>query len=282
MSLRPLVEIAAENERLHALAGRACEAAAGGRRSRSALPRCCDRCCWRRCSRTTAASPGVPPSWSAPMTAPPATSPPICAPIWRRAGSAFTPREGPATPLTSPRRHTWSGCESMLSTRCARKRTRWSSPALRRSPRRCPTPPCAPPASRSPRVRRSTSPRSPRTWSRPVTSGSIRSRSAGGSPSAAASSMSSRRLRSAPCGSSCSAMRSSRCAGSRPSPSARWATATGSSWPRQPSSTQSTASWPSWRRWRPPRRGRSRRASATCCRWRTLAPRSTSFPTPPR
>ena len=60
MSLRPLVEIAAENERVHALAARVRAAADGGRRRRCGPRRCCGRCCWRRCSRTTAASPGRP------------------------------------------------------------------------------------------------------------------------------------------------------------------------------------------------------------------------------
>ena len=112
MSLRPLLDIAADNERVHALAGRARDAAAGGRSSPFAPRRCCGLCCWRRCSRTTAGWPAVPPSWSAPTIAPLATSPPTCAPIWRRVVSASTPRAVPATPPTSPRRRTWSGCGS--------------------------------------------------------------------------------------------------------------------------------------------------------------------------
>ena len=59
-----------------------------------------------------------------------------------------------------------------------------------------------------------------------ATSASSRSRTAGSSPCAAASSTSSRPRRSAPSASSCSTSRSSRCAGSPPSPSARWATRT--------------------------------------------------------
>ena len=54
-----------------------------------------------------------------------------------------------------------------------------------------------------------------------ATSASTRSRSAASSRCAAACSTSSRRPRSAPCASTCSTSRSSRCGGSRPSPSAR-------------------------------------------------------------
>ena len=68
--------------------------------------------------------------------------------------------------------------------------------------------------------------RSASCWWRPATSASTRSRSAASSRSAAGSSTSSRRPRSAPRGWSCSATRSSRSAGSRPSPSARSARST--------------------------------------------------------
>ncbi len=63
-------------------------------------------------------------------------------------------------------------------------------------------------------------------WSRPGTSTSTRSRSGGSSRIRGGSSTSSRPPRSAPPGWSCSATRSSRSAGSRPSPSAPWARST--------------------------------------------------------
>ena len=66
----------------------------------------------------------------------------------------------------------------------------------------------------------------PSAWSRPATSASTRWRSAGSSRFAAASWTSSRPPRSGRRGWSCSATRSSRSAGSRPSPSVRWATPT--------------------------------------------------------
>src|ERR1035437_5199016 len=72
------------------------------------------------------------------------------------------------------------------------------------------------------------------TWWRPATSALTRSRIAVSSRSAAVCSTCFRRTRIAPCGSTYSAMRSRRCAGSPPSPSGRSAT-------------------PSWSRWRPPR-----------------------------
>ena len=120
---------------------------------------------------------------------------------------------------------------------------RSSSPARSRSPRRSPTPRCGPRASSSTAARRSTSATSPSCWSRPATSAPTRSRSAASSRSAAASSTSSARPRSGPRGWSCSATRSSRSAGSRPSPSARSARPSGSSSTRRPSWRSSTASW---------------------------------------
>ena len=153
------------------------------------------------------------------------------------------------------------------SGRPAHRRARRAAPRRRRDRRRlghgprrgrARTPSCARPASRSRSARRSSSTAPPATWSPPATSGSSRSRSAASSPCAAASSTSSRRPRSAPCGSSSSATRSSRCAGSRPSPSARWATPRRSSSRRRPSSTPSTAKSPSWPRWRRRRRAARR------------------------
>jgi hypothetical protein len=86
MSLRPLLEIAAESERLHALAGDARAAADGG----EAL------------SMRTSAT--LRPLLLASLLederglARRATWPPTCAPTWRRGGSASTPRAAPATP----------------------------------------------------------------------------------------------------------------------------------------------------------------------------------------
>ena len=80
-----------------------------------------------------------------------------------------------------------------------------------------------------------------------------------------------RRPRTGPPGWSCSATRSSRSAGSRPSPSARWARRSGSSSTRRPSSRSSTASWPSSR----PTTRRSGPTSPSCCRSTRSARRST-------
>ena len=81
------------------------------------------------------------------------------------------------------------------------------------------------------------------------------------------------RPRSAPSASTSSTTRSSRCAGSRPSPSARSATPTWSRSRPPPSSRPSTASWPRSPRWRAPR---SARTSPSCCRSATSASCSTS------
>ena len=75
--------------------------------------------------------------------------------------------------------------------------------------------------------------------------------------------------RPGPSASTCSAMRSSRCAGSRPSPSARWATPTTSRSSRPPS-------WPSART-----RPRSRRSRRKSVRHRRLLPVD-QFPSVPR
>ena len=107
-----------------------------------------------------------------------------------------------------------------------------------------PEPPCARPASPLAAARRSTSERSPSDSSRRLRADRPGRRSGDSSPSAAASSTSFRRPRSGRCGSSCSATRSTRCAGSRPSHSARWARPSGSSWRPPPSSTPSTGGWP--------------------------------------
>ena len=76
----------------------------------------------------------------------------------------------------------------------------------------------------APRATCSTSTRSRPSSSPPATSASTRSRTAGSSRSAAGSSTSTRRPRTTPSASTSSTSRSSRCAGSRRSPSARWAT----------------------------------------------------------
>ena len=150
-------------------------------------------------------------------------------------------------------------------TRRARGRAtsrRSSSRARWRLPRRCPTPRCAPRGSSCTAARRSTSATSPSSWSRPATSAPTRSRSAASSRSAATSSTSFPPPRSAPRGWSCSATRSSRSAGSRPSRSARSARRSGSSSIRPPSWRSSTASWPRSRA-----RTESAPTSPSCCRW---------------
>ena len=146
--------------------------------------------------------------------------------------------------------------------RLATARRRWWSPAPSRSPRRCPTRRCARPASRSSAARRSTSARSPtllvEAGYERVDQVEERGQFAvrGGILDVFG------RPRSAPCGSSCSATRSSRCAGSRPSPSARSATPSGSSSRRRRSSPPSIASSRSWRS-RTSERAAGPRAS--CC-----------------
>src|ERR1700709_566643 len=124
MSLRPLIEIAAESERVHALAGRVREATGGaeavtvrastmlrplllaallqddrGLAGGPALLVSADD----RSARDLAAhlrAPRARRAWPPPPPAPPATSPPTCAPTWPRAWSASTPRAEPATPPT--------------------------------------------------------------------------------------------------------------------------------------------------------------------------------------
>ena len=121
-----------------------------------------------------------------------------------------------------------SGRPADRGARCADRHARGRAPSPRswsrapwRWPRPCPTHRCGPRGSSCTAARRSISATSPSSWSRPATSTPTRSRSAASSRCAAASSTSFPRPRSAPRGWSCSATRSSRSAGSRPSPSAR-------------------------------------------------------------
>ena len=121
MSLRPLLDLAAENERVHALASRVLAAADGGegvslRASQTLRP-----LLLAALLEDDRGLAGRPPCWSPPTTAPPATSPPTCAPTWPRAGSASIPRAAPATPPASPRRRTSSACGSTPSTRSPRE-----------------------------------------------------------------------------------------------------------------------------------------------------------------
>ena len=101
MSLRPLIEIAAESERVHALAGRVRAAAEGGEAvtvRASAMLRPLLLAALLEDDRGPRRPPD--PAGQPPTTAPPATSPPTCAPTWPRAGSASIPRAAPATPRT--------------------------------------------------------------------------------------------------------------------------------------------------------------------------------------
>ena len=272
MSLRPLIEIAAENERVHALAA-ACATRGGGEQvevGASATLRPLLLATLLEDDRGLADRPALL------VSADDRSARDLAADL--RAYLAprrvrFYPSRGTGyashvTPAAAPGRPA-----DRRARRAARRRGRGGRRqrhgARRGGPRRLAAPGrLAISPRRGDRARRGRR----ATWSRPATSGSSRSRSAASSRSAAASSTSSRRPRSGPRGSSCSATRSSRCAGSRPSPSARSATRSGSSWRPPPSSTPSTASWPSWRRWRPPRRGGRRRAWPRCCRWSTSAP----------
>ena len=125
----------------------------------------------------------------------------------------------------------------------------------------------------------STSRSAPPTSSRPATSAWTRSRTAASSPSAAACSTSTPPRRSAPSASTCSTTRSSRCAGSPPSPSARSARPTSSRSRPPPSWPPSTASWPSSPR---SRRPTSARTSPSCCPSATSASCSSSSRPRPR
>ena len=114
MSLRPLLEIAADDERFRSLAQRCPRGALG---ARACLRRRSSRTCWRRSSRPRRGSAGGRCWSSPPTTSARATWPASCAPTWRRAASATTRRAAPATRRTSRRRRTSSACGSRRWTR---------------------------------------------------------------------------------------------------------------------------------------------------------------------
>ena len=232
-----------------------------------------------RCRR--GARPTARPWSSPPTTSAPATSPVRSAPTSRPAASATTRRAAPATSPTWPRRRTSSACGSAPSNALEQTRTTTTNdrqrPADRRRERR---------RARGGRPGRLPAPRGlrpapgrgdrPRRRRRAARRGRLRARRAGrGARPVRGPRRHPRRLpgapRSAPPGWSCSATRSSRSAGSRPSPSARSATPSESSSTRPPSSRSSTASSPSWRR---PRPARSAPTSPRCSRWIRSARRS--------
>ena len=183
------------------------------------------RTCWRRWSRPRRGSAGGRRWWSPPTTSGRATWRASCAPTWRRAASATTPRAAPATPRTSRRRPHLVGLRIAALDALADSEPAVvvaSAVALAEA---------VPDASLRPAgfaldARRGGRPRRGRraSWSRPATSAPTRSRSGGSSRFAAGSSTCSAPPRTGRRGWSCSATRSSRSAGSRPSPSARWAT----------------------------------------------------------
>ena len=189
---------------------------------------------------------------SPPTTAWPATWRSTCAPSSRPRPCASIRRAAFATSRTSRRRPHLVGPahrSARLAARAGRRRAAGRGGERRRADGADPRPGAAPARLRD-RGRRGARPRRDARAAGRVrlrARGAGRS-SAGSSPCAAASSTSIRRPRSAPCASSCSATRSSRCAGSRRSRSARWPTRSASRSRPPRSSSPSTASSPRWRR----------------------------------
>ena len=234
----------------------------GGRRprrrggARAHVGRRSSRTSWRRWWRPRRGSAGGRRWWWPPTTSGRATWRASCAPTWRRAASATTPRGAPATPRTSRRRPTSWACGSRRWMRSRTPSLRWSWQARSRSPRRCRTPRCARRASRS------------------TAASEVDLDEVGGLLVEAGYERTDqveergqfairggildvfRPPRTGRRGWSCSATRSSRSAGSRPSPSAPWARRSRWSCRPRPSWPRSTGSWPSWC-WRTTRSART-------------------------